>query len=32
MEAMLSKTLKETQRVREGMLEFERLKTENLEL
>jgi len=32
MENMLSKTLKDTARVREGMLELEKLKTENLEL
>jgi hypothetical protein len=30
LEAMLSKTLKETQRVREGMNELEKLKTENI--
>ena len=32
LEALLDKTLKETQRAREGILELERLKTENLEL
>jgi hypothetical protein len=32
MEALLSKTMKDTQRAREGVLELEKLKTENLEL
>ena len=32
LEALLDKTLKETQRAREGILELEKLKTENLEL
>ena len=32
LEALLDKTLKETQRAREGILELERLKTENLDL
>jgi hypothetical protein len=32
LEALLDKTLKETQRAREGILELERLKTENLTL
>jgi hypothetical protein len=29
---MLGKTIKETQKVREGMVELEKIKTENLEL
>jgi len=32
LETLLDKTLKETQRAREGVLELEKLKTENLEL
>lgn len=32
LEALLDKTLRETQRAREGILELEKLKTENLEL
>ena len=32
LETLLDKTLKETQRAREGVLELEHLKTENLEL
>jgi hypothetical protein len=32
LEALLDKTLKETHRAREGVLELENLKTENLEL
>jgi len=32
LEALLDKTLKETQRAREGILELEKLKTENLDL
>ena len=32
LETLLDKTLKETQRAREGVLELENLKTENLEL
>jgi len=32
LETLLDKTLKETQRAREGVLELEQLKTENLEL
>ena len=32
LEALLDKTLKETQRARDGVLELEKLKTENLEL
>ena len=32
LETLLDKTLKETQRAREGILELEKLKTENLEL
>jgi hypothetical protein len=30
MEALLGKTMKDTQRAREGVLELEKLKTENL--
>jgi hypothetical protein len=30
MEALLQKTMKDTQRAREGVLELEKLKTENL--
>jgi hypothetical protein len=32
LEALLEKTLKDTQRARDGMLELEKLRTENLEL
>lgn len=32
LEALLEKTLKDTQNAREGMLELERLRTENIEL
>jgi hypothetical protein len=32
LEALLEKTLKDTQRAREGMLELENLRTENIEL
>ena len=32
MEKLLENTLKETQRAREGVLELEKLRTENLEL
>jgi len=32
LEALLDKTLKETQKAREGVLELEKLKTENLNL
>lgn len=32
LESLLERTLKETQRAREGVLELEKLKTENLEL
>ena len=32
MEALLQKTMKDTQRAREGVLELEKLKTENLQL
>ena len=32
LESLLNKTLSETQRAREGILELEKLKTENLEL
>ena len=32
MEALLDRTLKETQRAREGVLELEQLKAENMEL
>ncbi len=32
LEALLEKTLKDTQRARDGMLELEKLRTENIEL
>jgi hypothetical protein len=32
LEALLEKTLKDTQRARDGMIELEKLRTENLEL
>ena len=32
LETLLDKTLKETQKAREGIIELEKLKTENLEL
>lgn len=32
LQALLEKTLKDTQRAREGMIELDKLRTENLEL